>query len=587
MNKTVSINLGGFFFHIDEDAYQKLNRYFDAIRRSLSPDGKDEIMSDIENRIAELLSEKLKNDKQVVGNKEVDEIMAVMGQPEDYRIDEETTEQKSAYTAPDFTYIKTKKFYRDSEKGMLGGVCAGLSHYFRIDPLWIRIIFIISLFVSFGTSLFIYILLWILIPKAITTTEKLEMTGEPINISNIEKKVKEEIDMITGKLQNVDYDKLGANAKSVGNGIGSVFSALFKGIAKAIGAIIAVISAVCLGGVIVMFISLLFSSSLNNTFWHKWINGFNYTETPMWILGLAAFFALAIPLFMLFLLGLKILVDNLRPIGNITKITLLFLWIISVAAVAYFGMSQAAEVNAEGKSVEKKQLNGVNITASDTLQIKFRYNDYYSKSFYDDSNFKFTQDSLGNDIIYSNNVAFYVMKTDEAVPYVQIEKIASGRSSSEARKRAEKIKYNFKLQGNTLILDNYLVSDLNNKFRNQKVEIYLYLPEGIIFKCDESVKQYDDTDNSFFDLWWDSGEHSYQMEKTKVKCLDCPNDEYNDEGEIPEFPEVEVPEIPEIPELPEDVHINAGGKGKIHISDKDVNVHVSVDSISVKTKTRK
>ncbi|RWX02507.1 PspC domain-containing protein [Flavobacterium cerinum] len=581
MNKTVSINLGGFFFHIDEDAYQKLNRYFDAIRRSLSPDGKDEIMSDIENRIAELLSEKLKNDKQVVGNKEVDEIMAVMGQPEDYRIDEETTEQKSAYTASDFTYTKTKKFYRDSEKGMLGGVCAGLSHYFRIDPLWIRIIFIISLFVSFGTSLFIYILLWILIPKAITTTEKLEMTGEPINISNIEKKVKEEIDMITGKLQNVDYDKLGANAKSVGNGIGSVFSALFKGIAKAIGAIIAVISAVCLGGVIVMFISLLFSSSLNNTFWHKWINGFNYTETPMWVLGLAAFFALAIPLFMLFLLGLKILVDNLKPIGTITKVTLLFLWIISVAAVAYFGMSQAAEVNAEGKTVVKKQLSEISAAASDTLQIKFRYNNYYAKSFYEDTDFRFTQDSLGNDIIYSNKITFYVMKTDEASPYVQIEKIASGRSSSEARKRAEKIKYNFEFQGNTLILDNYLITDLNNKFRNQKVEVYLYLPEGMIFKCDESVKQYDDTDNSFFDLWWDSGEHFYQMEKAKVKCLDCPPDEYNSDGEIPE-----VPEMPEIPELPEDVHINAGGNGKIHISDENVNVHVSVDSISVRSKKR-
>lgn len=584
MNKTVSINLGGFFFHIDEDAYQKLNHYFDAIRRSLSPDGKDEIMSDIENRIAELLSEKLKNDKQVVGNKEVEEIMAVMGQPEDYRIDEETSEQKSTYTAPDFTYIKTKKFYRDGEKGMISGVCAGLSHYFRIDPLWIRIIFVISLFVSFGTSLFIYILLWILIPKAITTTEKLEMTGEPINISNIEKKVKEEIDTITGKLQNVDYDKIGANAKSVGSGIGAVFSAIFKGFAKVIGAIITVTGAVLLGGVIVMFISLLFSSSLSNTFWHRWISGFNYTETPLWLLGLAVFFGLAIPLFMLFLLGLKILVDNLRPIGTITKVTLLFLWVISVAAVTYFGLVQAAEVNAEGKTVEKRQLNEINVTASDTLQIKFRYNDYYSKSFYDDTDFKFTQDSLGNDIIYSNNVAFYVMKTDEATPYVQIEKIASGRSSTEARKRAEKIKYNFKVQQNTLILDNYLISDLNNKFRNQKVEIYLYLPEGTIFKCDESVKQYDDTDNSFFDLWWDSSEHFYIMEKTKVTCLDCPYDEHIHGEEIPEFPEVEVPEIPEVPE---EVHINTGGNGRIRISDKNVNVNVNVDSISIKSKIRK
>lgn len=563
MNKTVSINLGGFFFHIDEDAYQKLNRYFDAIRRSLSPDGRDEIMSDIESRIAELLSEKLKNDKQVVGNKEVDEIMAVMGQPEDYRIDdEETSDKKSTYTAPDFNYIRTKKFYRDGDKSMISGVCAGLAHYFRVDPLWVRILFIISLFISFGTSIFIYILLWILIPKAVTTTEKLEMTGEPINISNIERKVKEEIDTITGKLQNVDYDKIGAGAQKVGSGIGSVFSALFKGIGKVIGAIITVTSAVMLGGVIVMFISLLFSSSLNNTFWHKWINGFNYTETPMWLLGLAVFFAVAIPIFMLFLLGLKILVDNLKPIGTITKISLLFIWVISVAAVAYLGMSQAAEVNAEGKSVDKKQI----VINDDPLQIKFKYNDYYSKSFYDDSEFKFIQDSLGNDIIYSNNVTFYVMKTDEKTPFVQVEKIASGRSSSEARKRAEKINYKFDFKGNTLTLDNYLVTDLNNKFRNQKIEVYLYLPEGTLFQCDESVKHYEDTNKSFFDLWWDT-DHLYIMEKDQVKCLDCEEEPEND---------IDTEEYREIV-----------GDIKRNISEENVNVHVSLDSINISAKRKK
>ncbi len=482
MNKTVSINLGGFYFHIDEDAYQKLNRYFDAIRRSLSPDGKDEIMSDIESRIAELLSEKLKSDKQVVGTKEVEEVMAVMGQPEDYRIDEETTGEKTTYSAPDFTYTpKAKKFYRDSEKGMISGVCAGLAHYFRIDPLWIRIIFILSLFISFGSSIFIYILLWILIPKAITTTEKLEMTGEPINISNIEKKVKQEIDLIAGKLQNVDYDKLGANAKSgaekIGSGIGAVFSALFKGFAKVIGALIAVSSAIMLGVVVVFFMSLLFTASLKSSMWHPWIGGFNYTETPVWLMGTAAFFAIAIPLFMLFLLGLKILVDNLKPIGNITKLTLLAIWLLSIISIIYFGIHQATEINEEGKTVAKQEIN---LPKDELLQIKFRYNDYFSKSVYGRTDFKFTQDSLGNDVIYSNKISFTILKTDEDKPYIQIERIANGRTSTEARKRAEKIKYGFEFEGNTLTLDNYLITDLGNKFRNQEVEIYLYLPEGTV-----------------------------------------------------------------------------------------------------------
>jgi phage shock protein PspC (stress-responsive transcriptional regulator) len=582
MNKTVSINLGGLYFHIDEDAYQKLNRYFDAIRRSLSPDGKDEIMSDIEGRIAELLSEKLKSDKQVVGNTEVEEIMAVMGQPEDYRIDEETTGEKSNYTAPDFNYApRTKKFYRDGDKGMISGVCAGLAHYLRIDPLWIRILFIISLFISFGSSVFIYILLWILIPKAITTTEKLEMTGEPINISNIERKVKEEIDTIAGKLQNVDYDKLGSNAKSgaekLGNGIGAVFSAIFKGIAKVIGAIIAVTAAIMLGVVVVFFITMLFTSSLKSASWHPWVNGFNYTEAPVWLMGTAAFFAIAIPLFMIFLLGLKILVDNLKPIGNITKFTLLAVWIISLVSIIYLGVSQAKEINDEGKTVSKQELN---LAKDSILQIKFRYNDYFSKSVYPSHNFRFTQDSIGNDVIYANDVAFFIMKTDESKPFIQIEKISNGRTSGEARKRAEKIKYNFKFEGNTLTLDNYLLTDLANKYRNQKVEIYLYLPEGTIFQCDDSVKEFDNTDDGFFNLWWDdASEHQYMMEANKVQCLTCPIDEEAD---------VDTPAPPAPPSSAE-VHFNGAGKGEIHVSDEneDVNLHVSVDSLSVTSKRKK
>lgn len=582
MNKTVSINLGGFYFHIDEDAYQKLNRYFDAIRRSLSPDGKDEIMSDIEGRIAELLSEKMKNDNQVVGNTEVEEIMAVMGQPEDYRIDEETTGDKNTYTASDFNYApRTKKFYRDSEKSIISGVCAGLAHYFRIDPLWIRILFILSLFISFGTSVFIYILLWILIPKAITTTEKLEMTGEPINISNIEKKVKEEIDSIAGKLQNVDYDRLGANAKSgaekIGSGIGSVFSALFTGFAKVIGALITVTSAIMLGVVVVFFISLLFTSTLKSSMWYPWVGGFNYTDMPLWLMGTAAFFAVAIPLFMIFLLGLKILVDNLKPIGNITKFTLLALWVISFVGIIYIGISQATEINEEGKTVSKQDIN---LQENETLHIKFRYNDYFAKSVYASDGFRFTQDSLGNNVIYSNDISFTVLKTDAKKPFIQIEKISNGRTSTEARKRAEKIKYYFKFEGNTLTLDNYLLTDLTNKYRNQKVEIYLYLPEYTTFQCDDSVTQYDDSDNGFFDMMWDDAdEHEYMMQANKVECLTCPKD---DEAEV------DAPSPPSPPSSAE-VHFNGAGKGQIHVSDEneDVNLHVSVDSLSITSKRKK
>ncbi|MFM9826872.1 MAG: hypothetical protein ACKVOD_12190, partial [Flavobacterium sp.] len=109
MNKTVNINLGGMFFHMDEDAYQKLTKYFEAIKRSLSnTSGQDEIIKDIEMRVSELLTEKQKTEKHVVTLKEVDEVITVMGQPEDYKIDDNETENNTS----NFTTSKTRKLYR-------------------------------------------------------------------------------------------------------------------------------------------------------------------------------------------------------------------------------------------------------------------------------------------------------------------------------------------------------------------------------------------------------------------------------------------------------------------------------------------
>ena len=175
MNKTININLGGVFFHIDEIAYQKLKLYLDAIRRSLSddPQGRDEILNDIEHRIGELLSERVKDTRQVVNETDIDEITKIMGKPEDYLVDEEIFEDEPKYGHKS----SSKKLFRDGEDKFLGGVSSGLGHYFGIDAIWIRILWIVLVVAGFGTGIPIYILLWILLPAAETTAEKLQMKG--------------------------------------------------------------------------------------------------------------------------------------------------------------------------------------------------------------------------------------------------------------------------------------------------------------------------------------------------------------------------------------------------------------------------
>ena len=137
--------------------------------------------------------------------------------------------------------------------------------------------------------------------------------------------------------------------------------------------------------------------------------------------------------------------------------------------------------------------------------------------------FKVTKDSLNQDVVYSNSISFQIEKTDENLPFIKINKKAQGNSFENANTRAEKIKYGFEIIGNQLVLDNYLITELKDKYRDQKVEIKLYLPKGVLFKVNSSVKNYDYSDNSFFNLHTSSEEYIYVVGNSQIKCLNCPD----------------------------------------------------------------
>ena len=208
MNKTVNINLAGIFFHIDEDAYLKLQRYLEAIKRSFTDSqGRSEIISDIEARISELFLERIINDKQVIGIKEVEEVITIMGQPEDYLVDDEIFEDEPKQTT--YKTGRAKKLYRDTENSYVSGVSSGLGHYFGLDAVWVRAIWLVLVIGGFGTGILIYILLWILVPEAKTTSEKILMTGQNVTISNIEKKIRDGFGSVS--------DNVGQNLQNAGD----------------------------------------------------------------------------------------------------------------------------------------------------------------------------------------------------------------------------------------------------------------------------------------------------------------------------------------------------------------------------------
>jgi len=185
----MTVNIGGRVFHIDEDAYDLLNNYLVHVRDELkSTEGEKEINEDIETRMGELFASLLKGSREVITIQDVQEVIRVMGQPEDISGNPE----KNRHSSNTGSY---KRMYRDPDNRIIGGVCSGLASYWRADPTIIRIIFIVLCIFGMAGGI-IYLILWIILPEAHTVAQKLEMRGEPVNLSNMGEFFREEFENV-------------------------------------------------------------------------------------------------------------------------------------------------------------------------------------------------------------------------------------------------------------------------------------------------------------------------------------------------------------------------------------------------------
>lgn len=190
MKITVSINLGGYSFNIDEDAYSELKRYLRNLELHFAgEENSSEILSDIETRMAEIFRSKLTSFKLVISIEDVRHAISVMGTPEDIS-DNDGKSAREKFSTPGY-----HRMYRDTDNRIIGGVCAGMGAYWNIDPVIIRIIFV-ALILAGGIGAIVYLILYIVLPEARTTAQKIEMKGDPVNIHNIKDAVKKEFDTV-------------------------------------------------------------------------------------------------------------------------------------------------------------------------------------------------------------------------------------------------------------------------------------------------------------------------------------------------------------------------------------------------------
>ena len=565
-------------FHIDEDAYNKMRRYLESVKRSFAnTPGSDEIIADIEARIAELFYEKLENERQVITHKEVDEVIAIMGQPEDYMVDEEIFEdeprQKTAAAQN-----RVKKLYRDTDKKYVAGVSSGLAHYFGIDPLWVRLLWIFLTIFTWGGFIFIYGLLWILIPEAKTTSQKLDMTGETVNISNIERKVKEGFEDVADRVKSVDYEKVGNTVKKGGKTIfdtfGDIVLFLFKIVGKFIGILLVIIGASVLIG---LFVGLFTVGILDiiHVPGIDFYNVVNSTNLPIWVVSLLAFFAVGIPFFFLMYLGLKILVNNLRSIGTIAKFSLLGLWLITVILLIIFGIKEAAAHAYTGSTSEETEISG--IIPSDTLAIKLVSTDEYDneKNMHVGDTF-ISYDDNGNKILVSDDVRFRIRKSKDSLVRIQVRKEADGPSNQEAKKVAEQISYTYEVKGNVISFNDYLTTG-GPKFKDQEVRVNILIPVGTLLSYEQTnSRNWITTMNTDKDVDNLEGYTWKMAENGELQCQDCPEFmESNDDSK----------NRININKNGIDININENGeKGKIKINENGIDIDVKDNGESFQMK---
>ncbi len=192
MNTTININLGGISFCIDQDAYSQLQNYLQSVERNLSSDtDKQDVMNDIEARMAELFSELLKtNHQSVISNDMVQVIIQRLGKPDDYKDDKpnESFGEKSINYAKNLFH---RHLYRSRDDQVIAGVCSGLAHWMGINAVWVRLCFVLCLFI-WGFTAFLYVILWLVVPQANTAAQRLDMRGEEVTVENIEREVKKQ-----------------------------------------------------------------------------------------------------------------------------------------------------------------------------------------------------------------------------------------------------------------------------------------------------------------------------------------------------------------------------------------------------------
>jgi len=494
MKKTFTINISGTVFHIDDDAYERLNNYISQINNHFGNNAEArEIVEDIESRISELFQERVKNGIEVITIEQVEEIITIMGMPEAF---DDTKEGEKVKEKP--PRLQGRKLYRDPDDRVLGGVCSGLGAYFNFDPVIIRLIFVLLVFLAAGSSLIIYLILWIVVPKASNTAQRLEMKGEEVNISNISKNIKEEIQDV-----KENYEKLKANNRvrgrmdQAGNVLMSVLRAILKIFLVFFGVILVFTG---IFAIIALVTSLFVTNEFLgiSPFGHglpHYLDLFVSGNTLFWFwIGIGL--TIGIPLILIAYLGTK-LIFRFKSNNGVVGLSFFGLWVIGVILLIFTLVRGLSDFKSVSTTTKQEPFT----TKSDTLYLKLGADEF---SEYLDSNIDIDGlriASVNGKQLMLNEPRLDIIKSDTKDFSLVIKSKARGRDLDKAQVNAREITYKFTQQDSLLVFQPWFMLPDKSLWHKQEVDLTLKVPEGkTIFINSDMAKIIHDIKNTS-DMW--------------------------------------------------------------------------------------
>ena len=498
MKKTFTINISGTIFHIEEDAYEVLQKYLVNLKNHFGSDeeGK-EIVADIEARIAEIFSEKSSDEKKVITLEWVNDVIAMMGKPEDFADDEAEIDEE-----PYIAEAKRKRrLYRDPDHRVLGGVCGGLGAYFNMDPVILRIIFFVVFLITGGAALLAYLILWIAVPKAKTTAQRLEMRGQEATVKNIEKSIREEVNEVKESYKKFKESDTYSKGRKSMEGAGDVIYNIFKVLLKIFVIIIGIILIISgFFGILGLISSMVVGQSFVDGWpliWGPEIHGFsifNYFVEPGTVtFGMIAIGLLAgIPLLAMLFVGTK-LVFRYKSNNTAVGLTMVGVWLIALVALIVVSASQVGNYKSRSSMTTSQTIS---CDSCQTLYLKLAEDKYedYAEQDWEIENFKVVV--VDGDDVMLGQPRLDVERSGTDNFSVLIRKSSRGRTREDAKEEAQEVVYNYQLNDSTILLDPYFIIDEGGKWRDQEVDITIKVPEGkAVYLGDDMVKIIHDIEN--------------------------------------------------------------------------------------------